>query len=51
MHSDITPFAPWRAGSPLHGVISIDTLHLLCVATAVVGGAVYFLLRRAERRR
>ena len=48
MHSDIAPFAPWRGGSPQHGVISIDTLHLLCVATAVVGGAVYYLPHRTE---
>ena len=50
MHSDITPLAPWWVGNPLHGVISIDTLHLLCVATAVAGGAIYYGMQRWNRK-
>ncbi len=50
MHSDMLPFAPWWAGSPLHGVIGIDTLHLWCVGLALAGGALYYGMHRLQRK-
>lgn len=50
MHSDLRPFAPWSAASPLHGLISIEHLHLACVVSAVLGGAVWYGVQRYGRR-
>ncbi len=46
MHSDIQPFFPFSQSSVLHGIISIEALHLLCLATAVIGGLVYYVVER-----
>lgn len=40
MHSDLAPFAPLSLYSPLHGLISIEILHWLCLASFVIGGAI-----------
>lgn len=50
MHVDVLPFSPFNQASPLHAIISIDTLHLLCLATAVVGGLAWYLADRARSR-
>jgi hypothetical protein len=44
MHSDIRPFAPFSTSINLLGVISVSTLHLACIYSALVGGAVYFTI-------
>jgi membrane-bound metal-dependent hydrolase YbcI (DUF457 family) len=46
MHSDVMPFSPFSTASPLHGIISIEALHVWCVVSAVVGGLVYFVMER-----
>lgn len=46
MHSDMVPAAPWSTASPLLGIISIDTLHAVCVVLALIGGAAYWFVRR-----
>ena len=50
MHVDVLPFFPFNQASPLHAVISIDALHVLCLATAVLGGLVWYLLDRVRSR-
>ncbi|MDO8285851.1 MAG: hypothetical protein Q7T69_12660 [Rhodoferax sp.] len=50
MHVDVLPFAPFSLARPLHAAISIDALHVLCVATAVVGGLAWWAIDRAVRR-
>lgn len=51
MHADMNPLWPLLQGNPWLGVISIDELHLLCLALGVLGAAVlgmrFRLLRRA----
>ena len=39
-------------GSPVLGIVGIDTLHLLCLLAAVIGGAGFLLVKRlrAEAR-
>jgi hypothetical protein len=44
MHADIVPFAPLSAVSPVYGLISIDALHLWCIASAVLGGVVFVII-------
>ena len=51
MHSDIEPFSPFSNQSTWHGFISIDMLHLLCVASALVGGVAFWLIERIRQRR
>lgn len=41
MHSDVFPLAPLSNATPWHGIISIEALHVVCVAAAVLGGIVY----------
>lgn len=39
MHHDIRPLAPFSEANPLLAVLSVDSLHLLCVGLAVLGVA------------
>ena len=48
MHTDVMPFWPLSPASPLHGIISIDALHIWCVLGAVVGLLVYGLIGRKD---
>ena len=47
MHADMAPLYPFSGTRLLHGALAIDTLHWLCLTSAVVGGA--FCLRFAQR--
>jgi hypothetical protein len=51
MHFDVEPLAPLQSGNRLQGVISLDALHILCVAAAVVGGIVCVLLGDLRSKR
>lgn len=48
MHNDLLPFWPWSAQRPWLHAISVETLHLACVALAVPGVVVW--LWRGWRR-
>ncbi len=37
MHADMEPLAPFREGNALLGIVSLGTLHLFCIACAIVG--------------
>jgi len=50
MHADITPFAPFNRDNALLGIISIDELHVFCVACGVVGAALFFWLDGIKRK-
>ena len=43
MHSDVQPFWPFDAGSPLHSVLGIDQLHAFCVVSGVLGLVVFLV--------
>jgi hypothetical protein len=49
MHSDLRPFAPFSQARPWLSAISIEQLHLLCVAAGAAGVAVLALLRWRRR--
>ena len=51
MHSDIEPFSPFSNQNAWHGVISVDTLHLVCVVSALVGGIAFWLIERIRKKR
>jgi len=41
MHADVLPYAPFSTANPLYGIISIETLYIGCLATALFGGLIY----------
>ena len=47
MHVDVLPFYPFNPASPLHALISIDALHVVCLATAAAGGLAWYAVDRA----
>lgn len=49
MHSDILPLWPLRDDNPLRVMVSMEQLHLACLAMALVGGA--FLAGQAMSKR
>lgn len=50
MHVDVFPFYPFDLSMPLHAIISLDTLHVLCLALAVLGIVVWWAVDRLRRR-
>ena len=51
MHSDIRPFAPLSNQRALHGLVSIEMLHLLCIGSALVGAIAFVLIERHRNRK
>ena len=49
MHVDMEPLAPFSASNVLHHLISLDALHVFCIATAVMGAALMALWYAARR--
>jgi hypothetical protein len=53
MHGDMQPFTPWNGANSLLHVISVDTLHLVCVSSGLAGALLMgfaFLASRNKRR-
>ncbi|WP_455233257.1 hypothetical protein [Geopseudomonas aromaticivorans] len=54
MHADVVPFAPFTASNGLYGVLSIETLHKVCLYSGLLGAGLYFAvshwLGRVARR-
>ena len=50
MHADMAPFAPLSEARFLFGVIGLEILHILCIASAVVGSITYFIVDRLRRK-
>jgi membrane-bound metal-dependent hydrolase YbcI (DUF457 family) len=46
MHFDIRPFAPFSDANALLGIVSLDTLHVLCAASGVIAGVLIAARRR-----
>ncbi|MGD8839213.1 MAG: hypothetical protein PVI70_06435 [Gammaproteobacteria bacterium] len=49
MHADMAPLAPLSETRLLYGIIGVDTLHILCLTSAVLGAAGYLGVRRWRR--
>lgn len=45
MHTDVQPVWPIALDNTLQGIISIDTLHIFCVLTAIVGGGIFYIIQ------
>ena len=51
MHADMSPLWPFATARMLYGIIPVETLHLLCLASALLGIAGYCLVRRWRHAR
>ena len=49
MHSDITPLSPFSEKSIFYGAVNIDTLHMLCIASAAAGGIAFYIIERIRK--
>jgi hypothetical protein len=50
MHVDILPFAPFSGARPWLLVVSVDTLHLACIAAGIMGVGGLLVLRWLQLR-
>jgi hypothetical protein len=50
MHADIRPFRPFSNANPLYGLVSVRSLYLFCIGTALLGGVILLALERRPRR-
>jgi len=44
MHFDVQPFYPFSMNSGLFQLVSISTLHKICVYTGLIGAALYYII-------
>lgn len=44
MHSDVEPFFPLTTNNMFLGLISVQSLHKVCLYSGLVGGALYFVI-------
>ena len=51
MHADMRPFAPWSDANPFLHRVSLGALHWGCVAAAVLGGLLWVVFLRRNRKR
>ena len=50
MHSDVFPFYPISYNNPLLGIITIATLHKICIYSGLVGAAIYYFLLHKNKK-
>ncbi len=50
MHGDVQPYYPFSLDNGSLGMVSVATLHKLCVYTAGVGAIVFFAVQRVTRK-
>jgi membrane-bound metal-dependent hydrolase YbcI (DUF457 family) len=43
MHFDLSPLLPWSKENLLLGMISMESLHLFCVGSGILGGVILLI--------
>ena len=51
IHADMKPLAPFSDANVFLGLVKFDTLHVICLVSAVIGGAGFYLVERFRKRR
>ena len=51
IHADMKPLAPFSDANVFLGLFKFDTLHVICLVSAVIGGAGFYLVERFRKRR
>ena len=49
MHADVEPFFPLTTSNVFLGFIPVQSLHKLCLYSALVGGTLYFVINRLQK--
>ncbi|WNC68647.1 hypothetical protein RI845_00520 [Thalassotalea nanhaiensis] len=44
MHNDVQPYYPWVLNNPLLELVSVATLHKICLYSGLVGAGIYYFL-------
>ncbi len=44
MHQDVEPFYPFNLVNNFHGLVSIATLHKICMYSGLLGAAIYYVI-------
>lgn len=44
MHADMEPFFPYSSSNGLLALVSVSTLHQLCIYSGLIGGITYFVI-------
>ena len=44
MHTDVEPFYPVTLTNNFHGMVSIETLHKLCLYSGLIGAVIYYVV-------
>jgi len=45
MHPDVEPFFPFSLVNQFHGMVSISTLHKICMYSGLLGATIYYVIR------
>nr|WP_237457370.1 zinc dependent phospholipase C family protein [Pseudomaricurvus sp. HS19] len=48
MHYDVEPFYPFSTINQFQGLISIESLHKMCISGGAVGGVLYFAVQATQ---
>ena len=46
MHSDVIPFNPFWKSNILLSIVSVNTLHIFCLGTGLLGLVIYYLIEK-----
>ena len=46
MHSDVIPFNPFWKSNILFSIVSVNTLHIFCFASGLIGIVIYYLIEK-----
>lgn len=49
MHSDVEPFFPFTTANTFLGLISVQSLHQVCLYSALVGSILYFVINWLQK--
>jgi len=44
MHTDVEPFYPFTLVNQIHGMVSVSTLHKICMYSGLIGAAIYYAI-------
>lgn len=44
MHLDVQPYYPFTGKNSMYSLMTMEGLHFLCIASAIIGAAAYFLV-------
>jgi len=51
MHSDVQPAYPLTLDNPLLGMISVSTLHKLCLYSGMLGAVIFYAVQWHTRKK